>query len=83
MSGEAAVETVNSCSSQWADTTKRAFGFSGRLDGMLFSHSAVLSHVSTGPPISVQSMKKHGPPPCGMNRVGIFVEEAVIFYSRC
>jgi len=34
-------------------------------------------------PISVQSMKKHGPPPCGMNRVGIFVEEAVIFYSRC
>src|SRR4051795_2951107 len=60
--------TVKTGSSQCPETTRIAFGRSGRPLTTPFSQAAVLSQVSAGP--RVHSMKKQGPAPCGMNRVG-------------
>jgi hypothetical protein len=67
----------------------------GRVDSesaRLRSHAAVLCQVSGGSPRTLQSMKKHGPPPWGMNSVGkrvplssegaVLVDEAVMTVSQ-
>src|SRR5579862_9057890 len=68
MGGFGAEPTVKTGSSQWPEITRIAFGRSGRPATRPFSQAAVLSQVSAGP--RVHSMKKQGPAPCGMKRVG-------------
>src|SRR4051795_13066701 len=60
--------TVKTGSSQCPETTRIAFGRSGRPLTRPFSQAAVLSQGSAGP--GVHSMKKQGPAPCGMKRGG-------------
>src|SRR5205085_3676330 len=50
--------------------TTIAFGVTSREPDRVPSQSAIFFHVSGG----FQSMKKQGPPPCGMNRVGITLD---------
>src|ERR1700676_1008526 len=79
MSGGAADEvTVGTGASQCADTTRSARGETGGDETMLFSHSAMRSHVSGG----CHSMKKHGPPPCGKKSVGSFESAIAGLYAR-
>ena len=65
-------------SSQWPETTTIALGRSGRVSARPRSQASVFFQVYLGPPISDQSMKKHGPPPWGMNKVGMV---AVLVFS--
>src|SRR5437868_4322787 len=73
--------------------TTIAFGRVGSESARLRNHAAVLCHVSGGSPRKPQSMKKQGPPPCGMNSVGsrdwsssfadaLFPQEGVIIVSQ-
>ncbi len=61
--------TVGTFVSQWPETTRSAFGCSGSVDARLSSQARIRSHVLAGP--IVHSMKKQGPPPCGMKSVGM------------
>ena len=67
MPGWAALLMLGCCSCQCAVTNTIAWGFSGKLPGMLRRKSAILSQVSAG----CHSMKKHGPAPCGTKKVGM------------
>ena len=75
---EAAVKTG---SSQWPEITMIALGRSGRLETMLLSQASVLFQASFGSPMMDQSMKKHGPPPCGMNKVGCLASDGAAIFS--
>jgi hypothetical protein len=69
--GRAMLAAVNAGSSQCPETTTMAAGFEGSVPDTWRSQSAVVFQVSAGSPVRLQSMKKQGPPPWGMKKVGI------------